>query len=301
MSQENVEVVGAAMTAFNARDRDRALSMCDPEIELWSPFEQKTYRGLDEMVQWREDLAALVAAGHAPSTVNNIVAALRALVAWALPRGYVHNDPCSRLRLPRGGKRRERVATPTEAARLIAALLPQDQVALGLAVYAGLRIGELLALDVSAIDWERQTLAVMRGWDPDARQFIATKSRKSRTIPISSRLGELLADHLVLLDHPSDGLLFVGRDPRYPTHPRVLRRRTAKTWKVAGLEPLGFHEARHTFASTAIAAGMNAKTLCTLMGHASISVTYDTYGHLLRGNESEARDLLDTYLDRQDS
>jgi ketosteroid isomerase-like protein len=64
MSQENVEVVGAAMAAFNARDRDRALSMCDPEIELWSPFEQKTYRGLDEMVQWREDLAAAMEDFH---------------------------------------------------------------------------------------------------------------------------------------------------------------------------------------------------------------------------------------------
>jgi hypothetical protein len=45
---------------------------------------------------------------------------------------------------------------------------------------------------------------------------------------------------------------------------------------------------------------MNAKTLSTYMGHASIQVTYDVDGHLLRGNEAEARDLLDTYLDEHD-
>ena len=64
MSQENVEIMRRAMAAFNARDRDHALSMCDPEIELWSPFEQKTYRGLDEMVQWTQDLAAAMEDFH---------------------------------------------------------------------------------------------------------------------------------------------------------------------------------------------------------------------------------------------
>jgi len=54
MSQENVEIVRRAVAAFNARDMDRFLSMCDPEIEFCSAFvEQKTYRGLDEMVRYR--------------------------------------------------------------------------------------------------------------------------------------------------------------------------------------------------------------------------------------------------------
>src|SRR5262249_49977152 len=156
----------------------------------------------------------------------NIVASLRSLIAWALPRGYLHTDPCSRLRLPKGGKKRERVAAPAEAANLIAALPPKDQAALGLAVYAGLRIGELIALDVHALDFDRQTVEVRRGWDATAREFIATKSRKTRTIPISSRLAPLLSDHLVLLDHPAgDGLLFPSPlDPSRPIHPRQLRR-----------------------------------------------------------------------------
>ena len=58
MSQEDVEVVRQAVDAFNARDRDRLLGLMDPEIEFQSVFERKTYRGLAEMVQYREDLDA---------------------------------------------------------------------------------------------------------------------------------------------------------------------------------------------------------------------------------------------------
>jgi integrase len=47
-----------------------------------------------------------------------------------------------------------------------------------------------------------------------------------------------------------------------------------------------------------IDAGVNAKALSTYMGHASISITLDRYGHLMPGNEDEAAELLDSYLGR---
>ena len=50
------------------------------------------------------------------------------------------------------------------------------------------------------------------------------------------------------------------------------------------------HECRHTFASLMIAAGVNAKALSTFMGHATIAVTLDTYGHLMPGSEARLRD-----------
>jgi ketosteroid isomerase-like protein len=68
MSAENVEIVRQMYAAFNARERNRVLSMCDPEIELRSAFvpslAPKTYRGLDEMVRWREDVAAALEDFH---------------------------------------------------------------------------------------------------------------------------------------------------------------------------------------------------------------------------------------------
>ena len=68
---------------------------------------------------------------------------------------------------------------------------------------------------------------------------------------------------------------------------------------MAKLKPITMHEARHTFASTAIAAGVNVKPLSAYMGHGTISMTLDRYGHLLPGSESEAVGLLDAYLLRE--
>jgi ketosteroid isomerase-like protein len=64
MSEENVEIMRRAVAAFNTGDTDRALSMCDPEIEFRSPFEQETYRGLDGMVRWRETMGAALEDFH---------------------------------------------------------------------------------------------------------------------------------------------------------------------------------------------------------------------------------------------
>ena len=57
------------------------------------------------------------------------------------------------------------------------------------------------------------------------------------------------------------------------------------------------HECRHTFASILIAAGVNAKALSTYLGHNSIPITLDRYGHLMPGNEDEAVALVDAYLE----
>jgi integrase len=247
-----------------------------------------------ELQRWADELTAQ---GLAPSTVRNIVAALRALIAFGEVRGWVHLNPCNGLRLPTGENARDRIATPSEAATLIAALPPKDRATLGFAVYGGLRLGELLALDVSAVDIEGGWIHVHRSWDREGKQFVATKSRKPRKVPIIDKLGALLADHFVLLNHPSAGLLFPSaNNPEWPTDPGILRRRTYKLWNDAGLKPLGFHEGRHTFASIGIAAGLNAKTLSTYLGHATITITLDRYGHLMPGSEVEARAMLDAYL-----
>ena len=62
------------------------------------------------------------------------------------------------------------------------------------------------------------------------------------------------------------------------------------------LERITLHDARHTYASLMIAAGVNANALSTYMGHANISITLDRYGHLMPGNEAQAAKLLDAYL-----
>ena len=63
-----------------------------------------------------------------------------------------------------------------------------------------------------------------------------------------------------------------------------------------GVRRLTLHDCRHTFASFAIAAGVNAKALSTYMGHSSVSITLNRYGHMMPGNEAVAAEMLDRYL-----
>jgi integrase len=83
----------------------------------------------------------------------------------------------------------------------------------------------------------------------------------------------------------------------YGTVRRVLAdRREADHAKPGIAAGLRLHQARHTYASFMIAAGVNAKALSTFMGHSSIKVTFDLYGHLMPGTEAEAAALLDRFL-----
>ncbi len=76
-------------------------------------------------------------------------------------------------------------------------------------------------------------------------------------------------------------------------------RRAREAWAAQELEAIGLHECRHTYAAFMIAAGVNAKALSTYMGHSSITITLDRYGHLMPGNEEEAAEMLACYLDRE--
>ena len=267
------ELTNRVVPAFGAT-RLRELTL--PDVQLWAD--------------------RLAAEGLSASTVRNVIVPLRALYAWALPRGLASVNPTRGVRLPTGEQARDRIASPAEAAQLVAALSPRDQAALGLSVYGGLRLGELLALRWEDVDLDAGTLRVVRAWDPHARVYVEPKSKAGRrTVPIPKRLRDLLADHRVLTDH-RDGLLFCGRNGQTPPVPNTLRGRMRRQWKAAGLADLGFHEARHTYATCAIAAGVNAKALSTFMGHGSISITLDRYGHLFPGSEAEAGTLLDAYL-----
>jgi integrase len=237
--------------------------------------------------------------GLSASSVRNTIMALRALYAWARPRGLAYQQPCDGVRLPGGEEQRMRVVSPDQAALLVAALTGHDRTAFALACYAGLRAGELLALDWDHVDLELRVIRVERAWDHGSKEFIAPKSKAAnRVVPITERLWLVLTGHREALG--STGLLLpaLRGEPSRPMGHSALVKRLKKRWAKAGLEPLKLHEGRHTFASLLIAAGANAKAITTYMGHSSIQVTYDRYGHLMPGSEAEVAGLLDTYLAR---
>ncbi|MGH3042149.1 MAG: tyrosine-type recombinase/integrase, partial [Gaiellaceae bacterium] len=253
----------------------------------------------------RADLQRLVARwqaeGLSPSSIRNTINPLRAIYRSAdvLTDGAVPINPTIGLRLPAVRGKRDRIAPPDEASRLIAALPASDRAVWATALYAGLRAGELRALAWEHVDLAGGTINVERSYDPKAG-FVEPKSRAGvRRVPIASVLRELLIEHQLLTGRRT-GLVF-GRREETPLQLTTVYGRAERAWRAAGLTPIGLHECRHTCASYFIAAGVNAKTLSIFLGHASITVTLDRYGHLFPGSEAEAAGLLDAYLARADT
>lgn len=264
---------------------------------------------------WQAFIDHLAREGHegkplAGSTIRNVLNPVKVAYRRAIQRGEADINPTKDLDLPAADGKRERFATPDEVRRLLAALPDTERAIWGTAVYAGLRRGELRALRWNAVDLEGSMIEVRASWDDDpAVGEIEVKSDAGRRrVPIIAALKAMLRMHKEETGRGGTDLVF-GAEADRPFMPSTVRNRALAAWSAANkagaeadeawepLVPIGLHECRHTFASLMIAAGINAKTLSTLMGHASIAITFDRYGKLMPGAEAEAGVLLDTFVD----
>ncbi len=245
----------------------------------------------------------------AASTIRNTMNPLQAIYRHAVRRELVVVNPTREVDLPAARGRREKIATASQAARLIAAVPDSDRAIWATAFYAGLRRGELQALRCSDIDLGRSEITVERSWD-QCEGPIAPKSKAGvRTVPILS----VLRDHLDARALGTGSDLVFGRRPDEPFGPKAITDPAKRAWAAVNerereeaaqegrnpdlLPALTFHECRHTFASLLIDAGVNPKAIQEFMGHATIEETFSRYGHLMPGARDQARELVDAYMD----
>jgi integrase len=161
-----------------------------------------------------------------------------------------------------------------------------------------MRRGELRALRWENVDLAAGVIRVEQSWD-SREGAVTPKSRKGRRrVPIPAGLRDALTEHR-MTSWP-EGYVF-GRGPEQVFGATSITERADRAWKAAKLDRITLHEARHTYASLMIAAGVNAKALSEFMGHSSIQVTLDLYGHLMPGAESEAASRLDALLANAES
>lgn len=258
---------------------------------------------------------ALRRKGLKPSTVHNKLDPLRVVYRRAVNRDLITTDPTANFELPLVRGRRERVVS-RERARLFLDTLPEGERALwATALYGGLRVGELRALRWRDVDFTGRKLYVRRAWDDVAGEIEVKSDAGRRKVPLAGRLTSELQTHRARTNRSESDLVF-GRTPREAFIRTTVRRRAIRAVenhnaKVRAraqaegrdlrddelVELLTPHEARHTAASYLIAAGLNAKQLQTYIGHSDIRTTYNVYGHLFEGDEIEAAEQLDRYLD----
>ena len=168
-----------------------------------------------------------------------------------------------------------------------------------LAVFAGLRRGEILGLQWSNI--RNGNLIIRNNMSYDGLR--PPKSGKTRIVPISAPIAKILKtqknwqrenkEKMWSIYFRSD--FVITRKDGTLIDPKLLSRRFGEVQKRYNLDPVRFHDLRHTAASLMIMEGVPLKTVSDILGHSSISITADIYGHVLEEQKLKAVSALDKY------
>lgn len=148
----------------------------------------------------------------------------------------------------------------------------QDAELVRVAAYAGLRRGELVTLRWGDVDFAGRKIIVRRSLSGDT-ELRSTKSRRAREVPLPDQAA-------AALDRLSRRAEFVGSDDYVfgnrlgrRLDPSALRRRFERARDAAGLEPLRFHDLRHSYGSLLVAGGIDLASVKAAMGHSRITTT----------------------------
>ena len=231
-------------------------------------------------------------AGLSARTVQLVHVTVRKALGQATKDGLIPRNVAEVVDAPRVVNKQMQPLTSEQSRVLMEAAKGDRHEALYvLAVTTGLRRGELLGLKWEDIDREAAVLRVRRALAFDARTLVEPKTAKSRRgVRLTSYSLEALKAHRErqLNERRSrDGL---WRDHRLvfpsrvgtPLNPENLVKRSFKPLlERAGLPSLRFHDLRHTCATLLLSKGVNPKIVQEMLGHANISVTLDTYSHVL--------------------
>lgn len=167
-----------------------------------------------------------------------------------------------------------------------------------LAIYCGLREGEILGLRVEDIDLLNRTLHVRQAIQYLIGKGLTTKEPKSsagkRAVSIPGFAVAVLTDYL-LLTQKGSGLIFTTGN-NTPISARNLIRHFKSVIAEIELPDIRFHDLRHTHASLLLAAGVNPKVVQERLGHSSVTLTLSTYSHVLPGIQEAAADKFDGLL-----
>ncbi|HUZ43842.1 MAG TPA: site-specific integrase [Acidimicrobiales bacterium] len=244
----------------------------------------------------RRFVAGLVQAGAEPGTVRNTFNVLRLVFGLAVGAGAIRVNPCDGVRMPRSVHQEMLFLTPAELLRLADAIRAQYRTLVLFAGYTGLRAGEIGALRAGRIDLGRGTAEVRESLaEVNGRLvFGPTKTYANRTVRLPRFLCEEMAVHLSGRCHQPDALVFTSPAGAALRHNLFYVRHFKPAVAAAGLSPrLRFHDLRHSCAAILIAQGAHPRAIMERLGHSTIQVTLDRYGHLFPGLDETLTDGLE--------
>jgi integrase len=233
-------------------------------------------------------------------TVRNILALLNKIFVDSKKHHYVKFNPMTDVDKPKADKKKKgRALKPDEVNAILVQCDARLRPIFLTALLTGMRRGEIFGLRWSDVDWEgnvinvRQALFCRYGkYQPRAEgepwySFVTPKSDESiREIDLSPALRKELLE--LYMKGPKTELVFCTESGTPLDPDNLTKREFAQAVDVAGVGKVRFHDLRHTFGAMKLEQGENIYYVQRQMGHSSIQVTIDIYGHLLETRKPAA-------------
>ncbi|HEX7124883.1 MAG TPA: site-specific integrase [Thermodesulfobacteriota bacterium] len=249
----------------------------------------------------------MLSKGLSARTVRYVHAVLSSALKQAVRWRMLIRNPAEAVDLPKQDRKEMRALTEDEVAKFVAAAASDRCGPVFLfALATGMRPSEYLGLQWQDVDLRAGTVTVRRVVVQRAGTWRYTEpktSRSRRTIPLPASITRLLREHFMAspFKAPTDPV-FASHEGRPLDEHSTVRRRFKAVLKKAGLpSTIRLYDLRHTCATLLLVQGVNPKVVSERLGHASITLTLDTYSHVLPTMQQEAAERLEAVLSRRDT
>ncbi len=240
--------------------------------------------------------------GLAANTVNSIITVVQNSLKTAFTLGLITEYTADRIKRPKAQEKTIECFSSAEQKQIETYILSADKnhlFGILLCLYTGLRLGELLALEWTDIDFAKAELTVNKtchdGKDENGifRRITDTPKTMSsiRTIPLPKQL----LPHLKVAKRKSHSIHVVSNGDKGIAF-RSYQRSFEGILQKLNIPHRGFHSLRHTFATRALECGMDVKTLSEILGHKNPTVTLNRYAHSLMEHKKEMMNLVGKLL-----
>lgn len=245
-----------------------------------------------------------------PKTVRNIHGVLHRTLEQAKLLGYIRVNPADAAVTPRVEKKQVETLDAEDIGKFLAAIRgTKYEYPLFVAVFTGLRQGELLGLTWDCVDFEHGLLLInkqhnrVKG-DTEFR-FASLKNDKARVLTVADEVIDVLKLQKQRQEswgaalgngwENPDNLVFTTEFGRYINN-KILYQNFKRIAKKLGKPDLRFHDLRHTYAVNSLRAGDDIKTVQENLGHATASFTLSTYAHATPGMKRESAKRMTAFI-----
>ena len=240
--------------------------------------------------KWQSEL---IKQGYAPTYLKTINNQLAALFNYAVRYYDLPNNPCRKAGSMGKGKADEmNFWTKEEFDKFIDAIMNKQQsyMAFMTLFWTGIRIGELLALNVADVDFEKRTISITKSYQRMGGRDVITEPKTPKSKRVIAIPQFLVVD---LQDYVNSMYGVQGEDRLFPITKYYLEHEMQRGIKESGVKRIRIHDLRHSHASLLVEMGFSPLEIANRLGHEKIETTLNTYSHLYPDKREQLADRLD--------